>query len=244
MLEIVVVIYNQSIQFQIKIEKKSTSYAQLLNSSWINPGDHKKQDEILYNSDEEQDDTTYDPDFLDDPEFKTGKHRTVLNLPGFRGSLIPFIKPEDLKEELNEQFRQKHSWIQDGVTLHKIRKFKRKLMNISLEADTDPSTVALAYVYLEKLLLKNLVSKEDFEMYGAVCFLLATKFYGMKVDATGVRFILDLLEKELGISPKELLLLEFEIFSKLSFSLFVDPNEVLPHYSRLLTSIETKIENQ
>lgn len=26
----------------------------------------------------------YDPDFLDDPDLKTGKHRTVLNLPGFR----------------------------------------------------------------------------------------------------------------------------------------------------------------
>jgi hypothetical protein len=26
----------------------------------------------------------YDPEFLDDPELKTGKHRTVLSLPSFR----------------------------------------------------------------------------------------------------------------------------------------------------------------
>lgn len=26
----------------------------------------------------------YDPDFIDDPELTTGKHRTVLNLPSFR----------------------------------------------------------------------------------------------------------------------------------------------------------------
>jgi hypothetical protein len=42
----------------------------------------------------------------------------------------------------------------------------------------------------------------------------------------------------LGVSPKEILQAEFDVFAKLSFSLFVDPQEVLPHYSRLLTQIE------
>jgi hypothetical protein len=31
---------------------------------------------------------TYDPNYLDDPELKTGKHRTVLNLPSFRVSNV------------------------------------------------------------------------------------------------------------------------------------------------------------
>ncbi len=33
---------------------------------------------------ESTNESPYDPFFLDDPEMKTGKHRTVLNLPCFR----------------------------------------------------------------------------------------------------------------------------------------------------------------
>ncbi len=51
---------------------------------------------------------------------------------------------------------------------------------------------------------------------------------------------IQLLEKELGVSPKEVLQAEFDIFVKLSFSLFVESDEVMPHYSRLLTLIEQK----
>ena len=42
---------------------------------------------------------------------------------------------EELKEELNQQFRNKvHKWIdpESGVTLSKIRKIKKKLLDISL----------------------------------------------------------------------------------------------------------------
>lgn len=38
-------------------------------------------------------DFTYDPHFLDDPDLKTGKHRTVLNLPGFR---VKYLKDKNI----------------------------------------------------------------------------------------------------------------------------------------------------
>lgn len=47
----------------------------------------------------------YDPLFVDDPGLTTGKHRTVMNLPSFKASIIPFVKASDLKSELNKQFR-------------------------------------------------------------------------------------------------------------------------------------------
>jgi hypothetical protein len=38
----------------------------------------------LYPATATETDSIYDPHFIDDPDLKTGKHRTVLNLPGFR----------------------------------------------------------------------------------------------------------------------------------------------------------------
>jgi len=41
-----------------------------------------------------------------------------------------------------------------------------------------------------------------------------------------------------GITAKELKEAEFDVFTKLSFSLFVNPNEIIPVYTRLKNSIE------
>ena len=47
----------------------------------------------------------YDPFHLDDPALQSGKHRRVMNLPGFVESIIPFVRPPHLKLQLNEQAR-------------------------------------------------------------------------------------------------------------------------------------------
>lgn len=52
------------------------------------------------------------------------------------------------------------------MTLSKIRKLKRKLLDIQIERDLEISTVACSYVYLEKLLLQNQCSKENLNTYG------------------------------------------------------------------------------
>jgi hypothetical protein len=48
-------------------------------------------------------------------------------------SIFPFVRPKDLKEELNGQFRQRHPWLQPGITLHKIRSLKKKLLDVTME---------------------------------------------------------------------------------------------------------------
>ncbi|CAK0841919.1 unnamed protein product [Prorocentrum cordatum] len=50
----------------------------------------------------------YDPGFLDDQRLRQGKHHTVLRLEGYQVSVIPFVRPRRLKEELNDQFRSAH----------------------------------------------------------------------------------------------------------------------------------------
>jgi hypothetical protein len=47
-----------------------------------------------------------------------------------------------------------------------------------------------------------------------------------------------LLEDTLGVESKEIVQMEFDVFAKLSFSLFVDPKEVVSHSLRLQTNLE------
>merc|ERR1712110_902442 len=53
---------------------------------------------------------SYHPFCLDDPRLKQGKHHCVLRLESMQISMVPFVRPEVLKEELNEQFRILHPW--------------------------------------------------------------------------------------------------------------------------------------
>lgn len=82
----------------------------------------------------------------------------MINLPGLLISNIPFVKSKELKNELNEQFRERHgeygpSSLDPSITLSKIRHLKGEMMNV-LSSTIEVSTVALAVVYLEKLILK------------------------------------------------------------------------------------------
>jgi hypothetical protein len=85
-----------------QVENSAVSYDYLLNSTWNNrgPSSYEFNDEenisnnIVSNNPNnasnsqylstQDTENIYDPHFIDDPELKTGKHRTVLNLPGFR----------------------------------------------------------------------------------------------------------------------------------------------------------------
>jgi len=180
---------------------------------------------------------------MDDSELKTGKHRFVLNLPSFRE---PYVTPKD-KEELNEQFRQKHEQINPKVTLHRIRKLKRRLLDVALERDQEPSSVALSYVLLDKLFLMGLVSKDNLVLLGAICLYLSIKFNDdtkrtestPESETSELKLLGETIENHLRVEFKDILQAEFEVFTTLSFSLFVNPTEVQPHYIRLQGTLET-----
>eukprot|EP00927_Polykrikos_kofoidii_P042482 TRINITY_DN36452_c0_g1_i1.p1 TRINITY_DN36452_c0_g1~~TRINITY_DN36452_c0_g1_i1.p1 ORF type:complete len:495 (+),score=81.72 TRINITY_DN36452_c0_g1_i1:176-1660(+) len=182
-------------------------------------------------------DENYDPDFLDDPSLKQGKHHTVLRLESYQVSVIPFVRPYRLKEELNDQFRRSHAEIHPSITLSKLRNLQKDLRQIHDDiAEVDMSTVALAWVYFEKLVLKDRVRKGNRKLLAGACLVLAFKFnqHGEKTTLKKLAAAIRRLDRKDQLNLDALHDAELEAFVWLEFGLHVGVNSVLPHLLRFL----------
>lgn len=117
---------------------------------------------------------SYDPYYLDHPDLKSGKNKTVITLPGFLGTIIQPSTASEIKKELNQHFREAHPDLA-GITLSHIRRLKSSLCRVGALYDLEASSVAFAHVYLEKLILKNFVNKGNKKLIASICLLLAVK---------------------------------------------------------------------
>lgn len=175
--------------------------------------------------------SNYDPYYLDNASAKPEKLKTVINLPNYCITIIPFFDDKEAKEEENEAFIDRHSWLDTDLTLSSIRSAKRKLYEIAVKESIDLACVAVAYVYLEKLILKNYVTKSNYKCITAVCLLLAVKFYGQRKQ--NYLPLLKEMEEKLDCTPKEILQNEFKTYKTLEFSLLTHTHEYLPHLLKL-----------
>ncbi|CAG8492932.1 2916_t:CDS:10 [Ambispora gerdemannii] len=212
-------------------KSEDESYAELLKTSdSLRPGTET---------------SAYNPYFLDVPELKMGK-KPGRTLPTFMHSFLQQKRSReaDLKRELNAKFRQLHPDLDPSLTLTQIRAIKEKLLIAARYEDLDLelSTVAKAYVYFEKLVLKKLVAKYNRRLTAAICLLLASKVNEPK--ETSHASILESLHKHLEVSEKEIKEHEFSVFASLQFELYVPQNEFMPHFHRIFETLSDTLLQQ
>ncbi|XP_015755856.1 PREDICTED: CDK5 and ABL1 enzyme substrate 1-like [Acropora digitifera] len=146
--------------------------------------------------------------------------------------MVAYAKPSELKKDLNEQFREKFPNL--NITLTKLRSLKKDIVKIAStqECSLDSSTIAYAFVYFEKLVLKEKISKANRKLLAGSCLLLAAKFND-DMRREKVKELIETIEDKLRISVKELLKFEFQAVVALQFDLHIPQWEVLPHVKRL-----------
>ncbi|XP_070798445.1 CDK5 and ABL1 enzyme substrate 1 [Pituophis catenifer annectens] len=176
--------------------------------------------------------TEYNPNLLDDPQWPCGKHKRVLIFPSYMTTVIDYVKPSDLKKDMNETFKEKFPHIK--LTLSKIRSLKREMRKLAQEeCGFEEPTVAMAFVYFEKLALKGKLNKQNRKLCAGACVLLAAKI-GSDIKKHEVRHLIDKLEEKLRLNRRELIAFEFPVLVALEFALHLPEHEVMPHYRRLI----------
>ncbi|XP_075389272.1 CDK5 and ABL1 enzyme substrate 1 isoform X2 [Tenrec ecaudatus] len=174
----------------------------------------------------------YDPNLLDDPQWPCGKHKRVLIFPSYMTTVIDYVKPSDLKKDMNETFKEKFPHIK--LTLSKIRSLKREMRKLAQEdCGFEEPTVAMAFVYFEKLALKGKLNKQNRKLCAGACVLLAAKI-GSDLKKHDVKHLIDKLEEKFRLHRRELIAFEFPVLVALEFALHLPEHEVMPHYRRLV----------
>uniref|UniRef100_A0A3Q0SQG0 Cdk5 and Abl enzyme substrate 1 n=1 Tax=Amphilophus citrinellus TaxID=61819 RepID=A0A3Q0SQG0_AMPCI len=174
----------------------------------------------------------YDPNLLDDPQWPCGKHKRVLIFPSYMTTVIEYVKPSDLKKDMNETFKEKFPHIK--LTLSKIRSLKREIRKLAQdECGFEEPTVAMAFVYFEKLVLQGKLNKQNRKLCAGACVLLAAKIGG-DLKKHEVKLLIDKLEERFRVNRRELIAFEFPVLVALEFNLHLPEHEIMPHYRRLL----------
>jgi hypothetical protein len=172
----------------------------------------------------------YDPLYLDNPVLQSGKNKTIITLPSFLGSILIPSTPNELKKDLNQHFKETHPGL-DSISLSQIRQIKQELVLIGQSRNLEMSSVAMAFVYFEKLILKNFVNKANKKLYAGVCLLLAVKVNDPK--ETDYATLLEVIARELEVPIRDIHANEFPVYAALEFSLFVPFSEIEPHLLRI-----------
>ncbi|KAM9296560.1 CDK5 and ABL1 enzyme substrate 2 [Gastrophryne carolinensis] len=172
----------------------------------------------------------YNPDILDDPQWPCGKHKRVLIFASYMTTVIEYVKPSDLKKDMNEMFKEKFPHVK--LTLSKIRSLKREMRNVAEECSLEPVTVAMSFVYFEKLVLQGRVNKQNRKLCAGACVLLAAKI-SSDFKKPELKHLLDKLEERFRANRRDLVAFELTVLVAMELALYLPEAQVLPHFRRL-----------
>jgi hypothetical protein len=204
------------------------SFGALLQPSWLRPpaltcgGEDQAGVPALYSW-----------SYLDDPALATGKHRVVMQLCGMTSTVLPYVRPKVLKSELDTAFARRHPWL--SIKLTQLRKVKKLMLHVMSMGDLEPSTLALAYVYLDKLLLRKFVSsKQALLLAAGAALTLATKFNeSIAMDKTSYRKLVSTIKHVMQVDVREVHAIELRAWVALDLHLFVPSSEPLQHLAAI-----------
>ncbi|CAN0321720.1 unnamed protein product [Ectocarpus sp. 12 AP-2014] len=186
----------------------------------------------------------YEAGFLDDPALKVGRHRHMTkgdrNTGPVVSSVLLFVKPRVLKDELNARFREEHPMLPPSLTLSKIRSVKRQALLGCYRAGMEVSTVALACIYFERLCLAGVVTKPNRRLAMAACLAIAYKFNEAMLEGVSkLPALWAFIDQEWQVNKKRVLEAEFGVLVQLSFDLHEDPRDIFHHFVLLLKMVES-----
>uniref|UniRef100_A0A8C5WLJ2 Cdk5 and Abl enzyme substrate 2 n=1 Tax=Leptobrachium leishanense TaxID=445787 RepID=A0A8C5WLJ2_9ANUR len=175
-------------------------------------------------------DLEYNPNLLDDPQWPWGKHKRVLIFASYMTTVIEYVKPPDLKKDMNETFKEKFPHVK--LTLSKIRSLKREMRNLASDCNLEPITVAMSYVYFEKLVLQFKVNKQNRKLCAGASVLLAAKI-SSDFKKPELKHLLDKLEERFRTNRKDVVRFELTVLVAMELALYLPDAQVLPHFRRL-----------
>eukprot|EP00045_Choanoeca_perplexa_P004973 m.42133 g.42133 ORF g.42133 m.42133 type:complete len:438 (-) comp12860_c0_seq1:61-1374(-) len=167
---------------------------------------------------------------LDDPGLHHGRHQKVIVLPSYHVSLTKHAEPSVLKKELNSKFKERHPNI--DLSLTKLRSLKRDMRTIGRQCNLNSSTVAIAQLNFDRVVLSGLVNKEQRKVLAACCVVLAYKFDAStkpSVTKTYLKELFKVLEEKWRVESEDIIQAEMAVYSALSFHLHVELHELRPY---------------
>ncbi|CAI5438750.1 unnamed protein product [Caenorhabditis angaria] len=186
----------------------------------------EKYEDIMNRIEENDEDEYYDPKAFDD--LAKGK-RTVIRLNFFIASTIHLTPSERTKTAINEDFASKYPYIH--LTLSKLKSIKREMLQLAKLHFVDYHTLAIAYVYFEKIITQGLISKDNRKCVAGASLLVAMKLNDY--SKTTILEYIENAENQLRESRSDILSYELPLCSALKFKLNPPLEELESHLDKL-----------
>jgi len=182
----------------------------------------------------------YHVELIENPAFKYSKHRTVISLPGYRGSIIGYVDENTKQIDRDKLFRKHFDFLDKSMTLTRIHKYRRYMVSIVLEIEAEVAIAAIACIIIEKLILRNVLSQPNLPTAVACALVLAAKF--IDVDHGILLKLFTKIHRVLNVKKAQILQWEFTIFSELGFDVHYDNFDIYIQVERLLRMMEIPLD--